>query len=44
MFCLYTNVECLPNKIQQLKCYINSSEKEPDIIALTEIKNNKNKW
>jgi len=43
MLCIYTNFDCLPNKIQELKCFINLSEKVPDIIALTEIKY-KNKW
>jgi len=43
MLCIYTNVDCLPNKIQELKCFINLPEKVPDIIALTEIKY-KNKW
>ena len=37
MLCIYTNVDCLPNKLQELKCFINLSEKVPDIIALTEI-------
>ena len=43
MLCIYTNVDCLPNKLQELKCFIKLSEKVPHIIALTEIKY-KNKW
>ena len=40
---LYTNIDCLPNKIQELSQYINLQDKPPDVIALTEIKY-KNKW
>jgi len=39
MLCIYTNVDCLPNKIKELKWLIKLSEKVPDIIALTEVKN-----
>jgi len=40
MLIIYSNVDCLPNKIEELKCrLIKSSEKVPDIIALTEVKN-----
>jgi len=39
MLCIYSNVDCLPNKIQELKSLIELSEKVPDIIALTEVKN-----
>jgi len=43
MLFLYTNTDCLPNKLQELKQLIVHLEKSPDIIALTEIKH-KNKW
>lgn len=40
---LYTNADCLPNKLQELKQLLVHFEKSPDIISLTEIKH-KNKW
>ena len=40
---LYTNADCLPNKLQELKRLIVHLEKSPDIISLTEIKH-KHKW
>jgi len=39
MLIIYSNVDCLPNKIQELNSSIKSSEKVPDIIVLTEVKN-----
>ena len=36
-------IDCLPNKLQELKQLLVHFEKSPDIISLTEIKH-KNKW
>ena len=43
MLFLYTNADCLPNKLHELKHLIVHLETSPDIISLTEIKH-KHKW
>ena len=43
MLVLYTNADCLPNKLHELKQLIVHLETSPDIISVTEIKH-KHKW
>jgi len=40
MLFLYTNVDCLPNKLQELKQLLVHLEESPDIISLTEMRSN----
>jgi len=40
---MYSNVDSLPNKRQELVAFINNAPRKPELIALTEIKH-KNKW
>jgi len=40
---IYTNADGLPNRLNELKAFVNSNKNKPKVIAVTEVKH-KNKW